>query len=130
MIELVAPCEASRAVAGRNLKALGDALGDDVESVFDGVAKGFIEQTEILHDGKPIYMIYWHVNDQGGLHLNLGVSLNKTADNFPVLMKAFEILAAKVKAKAICFHTRRRGLLLKVKEYGYRAENVQVMKVL
>ena len=68
------------------------------------------------------------MTDQGGIHFNCGVSLDLQKDNFPVLMRAFEMLAEKVKANTIEFHSRRRGLLLKVKEYGYRAENVQIVK--
>jgi hypothetical protein len=129
IVELVAPCEPSRAIARENLKVLGDALTDDIELVYDGVRKGFLRQTEILCDGKPAYMIFWHINDQGGFHLNCAVSLDMQKDNFPVLIKGFEKLAAQVSAKFIEFHTRRRGLLLKVREYGYRIENVQVLKI-
>jgi hypothetical protein len=130
IIELVAPSEQSEAVAVANLKVLADTLGDTVESMQDGVKKGFLKQTEILADGRPVYMLWWHLTDQGNVHFNCGVSLDMANDNFPVLIKAFEKIAANVDAKAIEFHTKRRGLLLKVKGFGYQSENVHVVKVL
>jgi hypothetical protein len=130
MIELVAPGATAEALARKNFGVIADRLGEDLTEFYDSVKKGFFQQTEILADGKPAYMIFWHFTDQKSLHVNAAVSLDMTADNFDVLMRAVDMLAARLKANAIGFHTARRGLLLKVEKFGYRVENLQVFKQL
>ena len=92
---------------------------EDGEWIKAGVAKGWYQAHTIVFDGKPRYVVVWHMSDQNAMVVNLLAQLNG-GTNFSAAVHAVKCIAKKFGCVAIEALTVRRGLVAKAIAEGFR----------
>ena len=99
---------------------------ENADWIRDGIKKGLYLANTIDADGTPLYVIVWHKNDQGMMHVNALAQLNGGAD-FAFLMRGMKTLAQEFCCKAIQGVTVRAGLVKKLCEHGFKPVGVTML---
>lgn len=94
-----------------------------------GVKEGFYRVATIQDNGVDALCIWFHVSPDGGLILNAAVNVT-SGDLADVLIKGLVQLAKRESCKYIQANTRRLGLVLKSRKFGFHTESVTIRKVL
>jgi hypothetical protein len=93
------------------------------------VAEGWFKQITIQDNGHDALCVWYHVSPDGGLIVNAAVNVTH-GDLANVFMRGLELLAKRENCKYIQANTRRLGLVLKGKKFGFHVESVVLRKLL
>ena len=129
LIELLKPDAASLDQALRAFDAAAPVLCREPGYVKRLVDEGFMEASEVHWQGRPAFLVTWHVTNDRGFWLDVAQTLNGGAP-FAVLIEATERLAREHGCRYVRFLTLRRGLVKLTAAHAYHAEAVMLTKVL
>jgi hypothetical protein len=129
MIALATPADATISRAEKKLAPAGHGIYD-AEWISTGLAKGFYRAREIQRDGKPVYVAFYHVDDQNFLVPNGGAFVGDGEPDSWLWKIGLEKLARELKCRGVTFQTRRRGLVEQATRDGYKIEGVVLSKIL
>ena len=127
MIALATPAYETISLAEKRLLPIGNEICDE-DWISTGLAKGFYKAREIQRDGKPLYVAFYHVDDQNFLVANGGAFVGDEKPDTWLWTLGLEMLARELKCRGVRFQTRRRGLVEQAVKRGYEIEGVVVSK--
>ena len=129
LIELVTPDAAMLDAALRRFDTAAPVLCREPGYCKQLVDEGWLQSTQINWQGRPVFVIAWHVTPDGGFWLDIAQTLGAGAP-FDVLVRAVEGFARQQHCRYIRFLTMRRGLVHLAQQRGYSPEAVLLTKLL
>jgi len=127
MLALATPSEASLSLAQKRLAPTGNRFYD-ADWLSSGLAKKFYRARELQRNGKPLYVAFYHIDDQNFLSANAGAFVGDGKADPHFWAKGLEMLALEEKCRGVRFQTARRGLVEKALADGYEIEGVMVVR--
>jgi hypothetical protein len=94
-----------------------------------GLKEGFYKATAITVGDVPTFVLWYHVDLQGGLMINAASSI--VATPLPeVLAAACELLAVRLGCNCVEFQTTRPGMIRQATRFGYVTTGIGMTKKL
>lgn len=94
--------------------------------ILDGITAGRYRANTVFVNHRREYVVIWHKNDQGAMHVNALAQLN-TGGFFPEMIAALKEICRDAGCHAIQGLTVRAGLVKKLCEHGFRAAGVTMI---
>lgn len=129
LVELLSPEDAMVDVALRQFEFTAPVLFREPGCCRQLIAEGWTTASQINWQGRPAFVVTWHVTPDGGFWLDIAQTLGTRAP-FAVLVAAMEQFAREKVCRYIRFLTLRRGLVTLAQQHGYAAEAVLLSKLL
>jgi hypothetical protein len=87
------------------------------------VRRGVFSTVTVAYRDKPLYTAFYQKNAAGDCYI-AGIGALTAEDNFEVLELAWQEMMRRMGAKKICVHTRRLGLIEKLRKRGWRTAKI------
>ena len=129
LVELLPPDEATLDAALRRFDVASPGFCREPGYCKQLIDEGWMTPAQINWNGKPAFIITWHLAPDGGFWLDLAQTLDSGAP-FDVLTDSIERIAREKRCRYIRFLTLRRGLVRLTQQRGYRPETVMFTKLL
>ena len=127
MVTLATPSEETISIADKKLWPAMEGVADR-DWLSKGLRDGSYKAREVQKDGKPVYVAFWHVDNERYLVCNGGAWVGEGIPDPWLWTIGLEMLAREQKCRGLRMISRRRALIESTLRRGFVGEGMAVKK--